>query len=133
MGALHRGADFPFQAWLLRIAINLGKNHARQARKWRQAPLSVVESTGNGEVSPLESLERAERERMARQAVLELPRRQREVVVLRVDAGLPFAEVAATLGITENNAKVHFHHAAKRLKEIIARRMEEGGSDVRLP
>ena len=30
---------------------------------------------------------------------------------------LPFAEVANILGITENNAKVHFHHAVRRLRE----------------
>ncbi|HET9158516.1 MAG TPA: sigma factor-like helix-turn-helix DNA-binding protein, partial [Myxococcaceae bacterium] len=41
----------------------------------------------------------------------------REVFALRVDGEMPFAEVAAVLGITENNAKVHFHHAVRRLRE----------------
>ncbi|MGZ6070466.1 MAG: RNA polymerase sigma factor, partial [Myxococcaceae bacterium] len=43
--------------------------------------------------------------------------RQREVFALRVDGELPFAEVARVLDITENNAKVHFHHAVRRLRE----------------
>jgi RNA polymerase sigma-70 factor (ECF subfamily) len=57
----------------------------------------------------------------ARRAVLSLPRRQREVFTLRIDGGLSFAEVAAALGITEGNAKTHFHHALKRLKEEVKR------------
>ena len=40
---------------------------------------------------------------------------------------LPFAEVAVMLGITEGNAKAHFHHAVKRLKEEVARLSTPGG------
>jgi RNA polymerase sigma-70 factor (ECF subfamily) len=120
----HRG-DFPFRAWVLRIAINGGKNHARQARRWQSKPLTLVEQAPTGNPTPLDLLEHAERERLARTAVLELPKRQREVLGLRVDAGLPFAEIAQTLGITENNAKVHFHHAARRLKALIAAQLSE--------
>jgi len=70
-------------------------------------------------------LERSERERVTREAILQLPPRQQQVLTLRIDSGLPFAEVAAALGITENNAKVHFHHAARRLRELVAPRMDE--------
>ena len=31
-----------------------------------------------------------------------------------------FAEIAEILGISENNAKVHFHHAVKRLKALVS-------------
>lgn len=111
--------ELPFKAWLLRIAVNLGKNHARDVRRWDNLPADQV---GEGLTRPpLASLllERAERERAVRQAVLALPRRQREVFALRIDAGLSFSEVAQTLGITENNAKVHFHYAVKRLREQV--------------
>jgi len=65
------------------------------------------------------ALERAERERLVRASVLSLPRRQREVLTLRIDAELPFREIAEMLGITENNAKVHFHYAVRRLREVV--------------
>ena len=45
---------------------------------------------------------------------------QREVFTLRIDGELPFAEIATAIGITENNAKVHFHHAVQRLKRLVA-------------
>ena len=65
-------------------------------------------------------LEAEELRRRTRQAVLKLPKRQREVFTLRIDAELPFAEIATAIGITENNAKVHFHHAVQRLKRLVA-------------
>jgi RNA polymerase sigma-70 factor (ECF subfamily) len=55
-----------------------------------------------------------------RGAVLRLPSRQREVLTLRVDAELPFAEIAAVLDVTENAAKVAFHHATRRLRAEFA-------------
>lgn len=116
----------PFKAWVLRIAINLGKNHVRDSVK-REA-LGAGEGQGPRVALADEALERAEQEALTRRAVLTLPPRQREVFTLRIDAGLPFAEVSATLGITEGNAKAHFHHAVKRLKEEVARLSAPGGS-----
>ncbi|HZH17144.1 MAG TPA: sigma-70 family RNA polymerase sigma factor [Archangium sp.] len=108
----------PFRAWLIRIALNLAKNHARQGRRWLRA-VRQPEPEAPGE-SAHEALERTEREQQVRAAVLTLPRRQREVLTLRVDGGLGFREIAETLGITETNAKVNFHHAVKRLRAQVA-------------
>ena len=115
----------PFRAWLLRIVINLGKNHARQERRWQRAPVDALEKATTVSPSALESLELSERERLARAAVLKLPKGQREVLTLRIDGELPFAEIAEVLGISENNAKVHFHHAVKRLKLLVGQSFAE--------
>jgi RNA polymerase sigma-70 factor (ECF subfamily) len=118
----------PFKAWLVRIALNLAKNHARQGQRWRPALLTEVEHISeDSRESPQEALERQERQRQLQAAVLALPRRQREVLTLRVDADLPFRDIAETLGITENNAKVQFHHAVKRLRAEVAGAPEERG------
>lgn len=119
----------PFRSWLVRIALNLAKNHARQGHRWRPALLTEVDNaTADSQETAQESLERQERERRMRAAVLALPRRQREVLMLRVDAGLPFRDIAESLGITENNAKVQFHHAVKRLKaEVVGAPEEKDG------
>jgi RNA polymerase sigma-70 factor (ECF subfamily) len=42
------------------------------------------------------------------------------VLTLRVDGELSFRQIAEALGITENNAKVHFHHAAKKLRAMLS-------------
>ena len=112
--------EVPFRAWLLRIAVNLAKNHARDAAKWPAAPVEALDAQGRPESAlPLEELMRAQTQALTKRAVLLLPRRQREVLTLRVDGGLPFAEVALTLGITEGNAKTHFHYAVRRLRDEV--------------
>ncbi len=113
--------EAPFRAWVLRIAVNLAKNHARDAGRWQWTDLEGLDTVRSERAPAQELLERREAEVLTRRAVLLLPPRQREVFALRVDAGLPFAEVAAVLDITEGNAKAHFHYAVKRLKEEVAR------------
>ncbi|HET9595827.1 MAG TPA: sigma-70 family RNA polymerase sigma factor [Anaeromyxobacteraceae bacterium] len=117
-----RDADVPFRAWVLRVAVNLARNRARDARKWLRADEDAAADVPVAAVGS-QALEDEEHARALRAAVLLLPRRQRDVVTLRVDAELSFAEIGQVLGITENNAKVHFHHASKRLREVL----REGG------
>jgi RNA polymerase sigma-70 factor (ECF subfamily) len=125
---------FPFRAWLLRIAVNLGRNHARDSARWPRAGLEVLDGGAGAGSTPAEGaagrsqspmsaeeeLLRTEQARQMRAAVLDLPRRQREVLTLRIDAELSFAEVGEVLGITESNARVQFHHAARRLRAVLA-------------
>jgi RNA polymerase sigma-70 factor (ECF subfamily) len=122
-----RGAEreFPFRPWLLRIAANLGKNHVRDEARWLRAPIQEIDEAADGAVPADDLLSRRQRERNVRDAVLRLPRRQREVLTLRVDAGLSFAEVARTLGIAEGNARVHFHNAARSLAALVRGSEEE--------
>src|SRR5512138_580742 len=135
--ALRRGRRLepvPFRRWLVRVAVNLAKNHVRDEARRARAPLSLAGTAagepgaragGQGEIAadgpdPLAAMARAEQSRRLHLAVLELPRRQREVLTLRIDAELPFAEIAEALGITENAAKVTFHHATRRLRAALA-------------
>ena len=115
---LHLRGPLPFRAWLFRIAVNLGKNHRRDARRWLRAPAGAADEIP---VAPegTAALEHEQHQRLVRAAVLSLPRRQRDVLTLRIDGELAFRDIAAVLGITENNAKVHFHHAARRLRELV--------------
>jgi RNA polymerase sigma-70 factor (ECF subfamily) len=117
------GGEVPFRSWLLRIAINLGKNQLRDTRRWQKVSVELIDSEKRLEATAALALERAQREALTRDAVLHLPRRQREVFSLRIDGGLSFADVASTLGISEGNAKSHFHYAVKRLHELVQERL----------
>ena len=105
---LGRRGAVPFRGWLFRIAVNLGRNHVRDALRWRRAPADQAEDLP---VAPVGT---------AALALGPLERRQREVLTLRVDAELSFRDIAVVLGITELNARVHFHHAARRLRDVVA-------------
>jgi len=119
------GGQFSFRRWLVRIAINLAKNHLRDETRFRPISLEDVEEARLGTApAGTAELEKRERTELVRRAVLALPRRQREVLTLRVDAELPFADIAETLRITENAARVSFHHAVQGLKRLI----EEGSA-----
>src|SRR5512137_1663220 len=74
------GGEFPFRPWLLRIAANLGKNHLRDESRWRRAPVREIDQAADRAPPADELLLRRERERRVREAVLLLPRRQREVL-----------------------------------------------------
>ncbi len=124
---LKGGADFPFRAWLLRIVVNLGKNLVRDSRRWAAQPIEAIDAERATEGGAQSELETAEKKKLMRAAVDKLPPRQREVFSLRIDAGLPFADIARTLDITENNAKTHFHHAMKRLRSEV---LLLGGKDM---
>lgn len=113
--------EVPFKPWLLRIAVNLAKNHARDASRWPAAPVEALDEKKAPGGTAVDALMRGQREQVTKAAVLRLPRRQREVMTLRIDGGLSFAEVAEALNISEANAKSHFHYAVKRLREEVRR------------
>lgn len=52
-------------------------------------------------------------------AIRSLPRRQREAITLHGLEGLPLAEVADILAISESSAKTHVCRARRRLKELL--------------
>ena len=64
---------------------------------------------------PAEHAERTEVLQAVRELVRTLPDNYRDVVMLRVYAGLPFAQVAAALGIRESSAKVLYFRAKEKL------------------
>jgi RNA polymerase sigma-70 factor (ECF subfamily) len=113
-------AAVPFRRWLMRVAVNLSKNHVRDAARARRVPLDEA-ATASVEPAAPEALLRREREARLRAAILRLPRRQREVVTLRIDAELSFSEIADVLEIGENAAKVSFHHATRKLRDVLAK------------
>lgn len=110
----------PFRRWLVRVAVNLAKNQRRDAARMVRVPLEDADAAAATEPTGPDAILRRERQVRLRAAVLRLPRRQREVLTLRLDAELPFADIADALGVTENAAKVSFHHATRALRVALA-------------
>jgi RNA polymerase sigma-70 factor (ECF subfamily) len=121
--AFRRGprSAVPFRRWLVRVAVNLAKNHLRDEGRAPRASLESLDAAAAEAPAAADDLLHRERAARMRREVLRLPRRQREVLTLRIDAELPFAEIAQALGVTENAAKVSFHHATRTLREVLSR------------
>ena len=122
INAAERAASFrggSFKSWLFRIVVNLAKNHVRDTARFDRSPDARDREAEPTAPDAHARLEAAHRQKVLREAIADLPRRQREVLLLRIDGDLPFAEIARTLDITEGNAKVNFHHAVQKLKELL--------------
>jgi RNA polymerase sigma-70 factor (ECF subfamily) len=110
--------------WLMRIAINLQKDHWRNRRMqfWRQARTNSVDLDEASEWLP--SGERsAEQQLLAREqvgrvwkAVEGLSERQRTVFLLRYVEELELSEIARATGLSEGTVKAHLSRAVARVR-----------------
>lgn len=105
------------RTWLYRIGINLALNHLRDHA--REQPAEIADDAMTSAPIGAAALESAERGARLRAAVGQLPPKQRLVLELRVFEDLPFREVAALAECSENAAKVSFHYAVKKLRELL--------------
>lgn len=96
------------KGWVARTATNLAIDEARR-RTRRRRPVSL--DHGRGSVEALVE----EREEL-RRLLGSLPRRQRQVVVLRYLADLTEAETAGALGISIGSVKQHARRALAALR-----------------
>jgi RNA polymerase sigma-70 factor (ECF subfamily) len=116
--------------WLIRIAINLEKDHWRNRRMqfWRQTQTNAVDV---GEASQwLPSGERtAEQQLMAREkveavwrAVKKLSQRQRSIFLLRFVEEMELSEIAAATGLQEGTVKAHLSRATLKVRTEVGER-----------
>ena len=106
-----------FRSWLFAIAGNVLRDEVRR-RKGRQV-LSLEDRDLPDRADPHADFAATEVEEGLRRGIAALPRLQREVFLLRTQQGSGYAEIAAALGTTLGAARVHYHHAVKRLKELV--------------
>jgi len=104
-----------FRTWLLTIGANVLKDFGRRAQRRQVVPLHEDLRAPDGD--PHDTAVAGEAERRLGEELARLPRLQREVFLLRAQQGLEYDEIAAALDTTPGAARVHYHHAVKRLKE----------------
>src|SRR5438309_516930 len=104
-----------FRTWLMTIGGNVLKDAHRRSRHARVVPLG--EDLRDTEGDPHERAVAGEAEQRLAAGLERLTRMQREVFLLRAQQGLEYQDIAAALGTTPGAARVHYHHAVKRLKE----------------
>jgi RNA polymerase sigma-70 factor, ECF subfamily len=104
-----------FKRWLYRAILNLARDQARQRKRWSMlrfwAPLPP---------DPFDQVERRADDAALVDALRRLGPRDRAAVQLRYFEDCSFAETAATLGVTEENARVIVHRALAKLRRTMA-------------
>lgn len=121
------------EAWMVGIAL-------RRARDWKRRLLGRFKRTEGleGDTVTEQVLPQPDPEegRRLRQALAELPDRQRSAVLLHEWMGYSFREIGDALGISEATARVHAHRGREALRALLEDttpgvspvRMQEQGS-----
>ncbi|MBI5534230.1 MAG: sigma-70 family RNA polymerase sigma factor [Deltaproteobacteria bacterium] len=105
------------RTWLHRIATNTALNHVRA-----NAPRKQVQvEDANLATTPFRTTRVSARGMMRRltEALDVLPERQRTIVEMRLLRELSFAEIAEAAGCSEDAAKMTYHRAMERIREML--------------
>jgi RNA polymerase sigma-70 factor, ECF subfamily len=101
-----------FLGWLLSVARSVAVSALRAQSR---APIGSSPQNVPGHHDPDAVFLRAE----LRDAILELPERQRDVIVLRLIEGLSTRETATRLECAEGTVKALLHQATRKLRDVL--------------
>jgi RNA polymerase sigma-70 factor (ECF subfamily) len=105
------------RAWVFAVAHNLVRDGARRdARNRRHLELMAAEARVDESNEDEQTEERAERLRMARQALATLTERDRQALLLK-EEGLDYQEIADVLQIEKSSVGTTLSRARRRLAE----------------
>jgi RNA polymerase sigma-70 factor (ECF subfamily) len=104
------------RAYLATAVANRARDHYRRRSRERLAPIENAGQMAADMDGPLQIAGDAELVHKLRAAVAELPYEQREVVMLRVHAGLKFREIAAHQNISIKTALSRYQYGLDRLR-----------------
>ena len=107
--------DSSLSTWIYRIAVNVCLNWVSSKKRVSgdELPHDVVD----GSPSPAEQLSREQTSSAVRDAVRQLPEKQRMTLVLRVYEELTHKEIAEVMGCPVGTAKANFFFALKNLRK----------------
>ena len=117
LGRFRRDANFA--TWLFRITTNCASN--LRSRRKRNETVELLDhhvaQADRFAIDPEANVEALDLRAALRVALLKLPAKLREVVVLRDMYDLSHQSIAGALGISESAAKVRLHRARRKLSE----------------
>lgn len=105
--------DSKFSTYLYRVNTNTANTWFKR-NKWKNL-LHLDQADERGERD--DTLEKSWTRKELWNAISKLPKKQREVVLLRIGEELPYKNISRITGISIGTAKVNFHHALKKLKK----------------
>ena len=108
--------------WLMRIAINLVRDHTRSRRfqfwkKTQRVDNEEIHEWPDRNISPEEKAAVNERVQAVWEATNTLSERQRTVFLLRFVEDLDIGEIAQSTGLTENAVNVHLFRAVRGIRK----------------
>lgn len=124
--------DSRVETWIFSIAKNVWRrivrDRNREKRKAEEISLDelmVERPLETVTENPLQRVLEEERIRLMRNALEELPELMHACVVLRIDQGLSYNEIAVAMRISVNKVKTQLFQARAKLKRRLAKHFEE--------
>jgi RNA polymerase sigma-70 factor (ECF subfamily) len=108
----------PLPPWLLRITVNLARNHHRSAGRYLAALIRTSQGEPAAPTIEEKSAQQIESEQLWR-AVRRLQLPDQQIVYLRYFLDLSVAETADTLQVAEGTVKSRLNRALSRLRTVI--------------
>ncbi len=101
--------------WLIRVGKNLALNHLKRKGRERKAYGRILKEPEREPESGETDLLRKETAERVQDALSSLPKKLKEVLVLKEYGDLNYKEIASILRISEGNVKVRVYRARERL------------------
>ncbi|MBN2130118.1 MAG: sigma-70 family RNA polymerase sigma factor [Sedimentisphaerales bacterium] len=113
-----------FRSWLYSIARNAIHNYRRR-KKLASIEPNLTEAVAKDTHNPPEILIRKEERAMLEQAIMRLPDKYREPLVMFCREQRSIRESAEALGLTEGTFRTRLHRARQLLREEVAEKLEQ--------
>jgi len=121
----YEGSAGSFPSWLMAVARNHAIDHYRRRREEHRRRVdepALLDLAPASEEGPFKALEREERARLVHRALRSLPQDLREPLILFDLQGVPYEEVAVTLGVPLGTVKSRINRGRLELaKRILGR------------
>jgi RNA polymerase sigma-70 factor (ECF subfamily) len=125
-----------FLGWLIRIARNAIIDNARRRRPEvsldaeRGNGISLIQTVPAKDQGPLQGLEMNDLQQRITDAVGLLPAQQKETFLMRVQADLPFKEIARIQGVSINTALARMQYALEKLRTLLKNEYVQLGGQI---
>ena len=120
-----------FSSWIYQIALNLCRDETKSRYNRSRSSLDELKEIKNFDVSnetdqsafkphdPEKSVQRLELREILERALEEIPKEQKEVVIMKEFQGLKFIEIADILKLPVNTVKSRMYYGLTALRKIL--------------
>jgi RNA polymerase sigma factor (sigma-70 family) len=112
------------KSYLATCIVNRARDYVRRNRRRTGEPLEVADEVVSQRHGPLDAALKDEQLERLADALDELPCEQREVVLLHLQAGLKFREIARIQGISAKTAWTRYRYGLDKLRSLLDGQVE---------
>lgn len=107
------------KGYLAKCVVNRARDHLRRVRGRRAEPLETAHAVETRHSGPLQAAITGEQQERLSAALVELPDEQREAILLHLQMGLKFREIASVQGVSGKTAWSRYRYGLDRLRSLL--------------